>query len=132
MRDAADCNNVKACFPVAVIYFAVVGMTSREFSDDSWIQMCDQRLEEGKIRINPLTAALEFDPISRSSSVHSIVAETNASSFSGSVWTQLIVKKFTQSELMIITHLRFRLLDFKFPRHERREPGETSGRHSSY
>ena len=28
MRDAADCNNVKACFPVAVVYFAVVGMTS--------------------------------------------------------------------------------------------------------
>ena len=40
MRDAADCNNVKACFPVAVIYFAVVGMTSRGLSDDSWIQMC--------------------------------------------------------------------------------------------
>ena len=33
MRDAAEC----ACFPVAVIYFAVVGMTSREISDDSWI-----------------------------------------------------------------------------------------------
>ena len=40
IRDAADCNNVKACFPVAVIYFAVVGMTSRGLSDDSWIQMC--------------------------------------------------------------------------------------------
>ena len=40
MRDAADCNNVKACFPVAVIYFAVVGMTSRGVSDDFWIQMC--------------------------------------------------------------------------------------------
>ena len=40
MRDAADCNNVKACFPVAVIYFAVVGMTFRGISDDSWIQMC--------------------------------------------------------------------------------------------
>ena len=40
MRDAADCNNVKACFPVAVIYFAVEGMTSRALSDDSWIQMC--------------------------------------------------------------------------------------------
>ena len=35
MRDAADCNNIKACFPVAVIYFAVVGMTSWGFSDDS-------------------------------------------------------------------------------------------------
>ena len=40
MRDAADCNNVKACFPVAVIYFAVEGMISRGFSVDSWIQMC--------------------------------------------------------------------------------------------
>ena len=40
MRDAADCNNVKACFPVAVIYFDVEGMTSWALSDDSWIQMC--------------------------------------------------------------------------------------------
>ena len=40
MRDAADCNNVKACFPVAVIYFAVEGMISRGFSDNSWIHMC--------------------------------------------------------------------------------------------
>ena len=39
MRDAADCNNVRVCFPVAVIYFSVVGMTSRGASDDSWIQM---------------------------------------------------------------------------------------------
>ena len=60
-----------------------------------------------------------------------MVAETIASSSSGSFWTQLIVKKFAQSELMLITHLRFRLLDFKYPRHEQRKPGETSGRHSS-
>ena len=40
MRDAADCNNVKACFPLAVIYFDVVGMTSRALPDDPWIQMC--------------------------------------------------------------------------------------------
>ena len=29
IKGAADCNDVKACFPVAVIYCAVVGMTSR-------------------------------------------------------------------------------------------------------
>ena len=40
MRDAADCNSVKTCFPVAVIYFAVEGMISWGVSDDSWIQMC--------------------------------------------------------------------------------------------
>ena len=40
MRDAADCNNVKACFPVDVIYFDVEGMTSWALSDDSWIQKC--------------------------------------------------------------------------------------------
>ena len=40
MRVAVDFNNIKACFPVAVIYFAVEGMTSRGFSDDFWIQMC--------------------------------------------------------------------------------------------
>ena len=45
MRDAADCNNVKACFPVAVIYFAVEGMISWGFSDDSWIQMCVREME---------------------------------------------------------------------------------------
>ena len=39
MRVAVDCSNIKACFPVAVIYFAVVGMTSLDFSDDFWIQM---------------------------------------------------------------------------------------------
>ena len=39
MRIAADCKNVKVCFPVAAIYCAVVGMTSRVFSDDFWIQM---------------------------------------------------------------------------------------------
>ena len=83
MRDAADCNNVKACFPVAVIYFAVVGMTSRGVSDDFWIQMCQR---DGRIQINPLTAALEFVSVSRSSKeVHSFVAETIAKgSFSGS------------------------------------------------
>ena len=42
MRAAADCNNMKACFPVAAIYFVVVGMTSGEFSDDFWIQMCQR------------------------------------------------------------------------------------------
>ena len=39
MRVAADCDNVKACFPVAVIYFAVVGMASWRLSDVSWIQI---------------------------------------------------------------------------------------------
>ena len=43
MRVAADCNNVKACFPVAVpvMYFVVVGtsMTSQGFFDKFWIQM---------------------------------------------------------------------------------------------
>ena len=48
MKDAADCNNVKVCFPVAVIYFAVVGMTSRGFSDDSWIKMSVGDSEEGQ------------------------------------------------------------------------------------
>ena len=44
MRVAADCNNIKACFPVAVIYFAVVGMTSVGVSDDSWIKMCVRKM----------------------------------------------------------------------------------------
>ena len=34
MRAAADCNKVKACFPVAVIYFIVVGTTSSGVSDE--------------------------------------------------------------------------------------------------
>ena len=46
MRVAADCNSVKACFPVAEIYLAVVGMSSRGSSDDSWIQMC---VRDGRI-----------------------------------------------------------------------------------
>ena len=40
MKAAADCNTFKVCFPVAIIYCAVEGMTSRGLSDDSWIQMC--------------------------------------------------------------------------------------------
>ena len=44
IRAAADCNNVKACFPVAVIYFVFVGMTSRRFSDDFCTQMCVSEL----------------------------------------------------------------------------------------
>ena len=90
-----------------------------------------ERLED---KNNPLTAALEFVSITRSSSeVHSLVAEMVACSFSGtgSSWTQLIVKKFAQSELKVIAHLRFRLRDFNFPRREQRKPGETFGRHYS-
>jgi hypothetical protein len=40
MKVDADCNNVKACFPVAVIYCDVEGMTSGGFSDNFWMQMC--------------------------------------------------------------------------------------------
>ena len=127
MRVAADCNNVKACFPVAVIYFVVVGMTSLGFSDNFWIHMCVREMERLIHWINPLTA-LEFVSLTWSSTdVYSFVAETIASSFSGSFWTQLVVKTFAQPEL-IDAHLRFRL---EFPRHEQRTPGETSGRHGS-
>ena len=44
MRAAADCNNIKACFPVAVIYSVVDGTTSRGFSDNFWIQSCVREL----------------------------------------------------------------------------------------
>ena len=96
--------------------------------------MCQR---DGRIRNNRLTAALEFVSITRiarsSTEIHSFVAETVATSFSvtdGS-WTQLIVKRFSHSEVMLIAHLRFRLLDFSFPRREQRKPGETFGRHGS-
>ena len=36
---AADCKTTKACFPVAMIYCPVVGITSLVFSDNFWIQM---------------------------------------------------------------------------------------------
>ena len=92
MRAAADCNKVKACFPVAVIYFIVVGTTSSGVPDDFWIQMCVRELAGCKI--NPLTA-LESVSITRSSTdVFSFVSVTIATSFSGSFWTQLVVKKF--------------------------------------
>ena len=52
--------------------------------------------------ISLLTATLEFVSITRSSTeVPSLVAETFASSFSGSSWKQIIVKKFAQSDLML-------------------------------
>ena len=93
--------------------------------------MCQR---DGRIRNDSLTAALEFVSITRSSSeVHSFVAETIASSFSGTggSCTHLIVKKFAQSDLILVAHLKFRLLDFNFPRPEQRKPGEAFGRHSS-
>ena len=40
IKAAADCNIFKACFPVAMIYWAVEGTTSRGLSDDIWIPMC--------------------------------------------------------------------------------------------
>ena len=89
------------------------------------------------MRNNPLTAALEFVSITRiarsSTEIHSLVAETVATSFSGTggSCTQSIVKRLAQSELMLIAHLRFRLLDFSFPRCEQRKPGEGFGRHGS-
>ena len=89
------------------------------------------------MRNNPLTAVLEYVSITRiarsSTEIHSLVAETVATSFSvtGGSWTQLIVKRFAQSELILIAHLRFCLLDFSFPRREQRKPGETFGRHGS-
>ena len=46
MKAAADCNTFKACFPVAMIYFGVEGMTSREVSDDSWDQMCVRDIDK--------------------------------------------------------------------------------------
>ena len=85
MRDAADCNNVNACFPVAVIYFAVEGMISWGFSDDSWIQMCVREI--GEKNQSSLTAALGFVSITRSFiEVYSFVAETIVS---GSSWTHM-------------------------------------------
>ena len=36
---AADCKTTKACFPVAMIYCAVVGMTPWGFWDDVWIRI---------------------------------------------------------------------------------------------
>ena len=38
MKAAADCNTFNVCFPVAMIYCAVEGTTSR-LSDGIWIQM---------------------------------------------------------------------------------------------
>ena len=129
MRDAADSNNIKACLPVAVIYFAVVGMTSRGFSDDSWIQMCVREMG-GYTSINPLTAALIFVSITSSSTeVNTFVAET-ISCCSGRSWTQFFCQEHLHDLTRFIAHLRFRLRNFKFPRNEQTTPGETSRRHS--
>ena len=94
MKAAPDCNTFKACFPVAMIYCAVEGTTSRWLSEVIWIQMCvREKVRIPSIWINPLTAALEIVSITRSSTgVRSFVAETIAiSSFSGRScqWTQM-------------------------------------------
>ena len=93
--------------------------------------MCQR---DGRIRNDRLTAALEFVSMTRSSTeAHSFVVETVARSFSGtgSSLTQLFVKKFAQSDLIFIAHLRFRPLVFFPPRREQRKPGEKFGRHGS-
>ena len=83
MKGAADCNATKVCFPAAMIYCAVVGITS---SDDSWIQMCVRETRKAgtpTIKINPLTAALGFVSVIRSfTAVHSFVVETIVGSVS--------------------------------------------------
>ena len=81
IKAAADCSTFKVCFPVAMKYFTVEGTTSRGFSDDFWIQMYVR--DKRRIRIDPLTVALEFLSISRlsgSTEVHSSIAEIIAGS----------------------------------------------------
>ena len=58
------------------------------------------RQRDGRIRIYPLTAALEFVSITRSSTeVHSFVVETiGTSSISGSSWTQKCVREMQDSK----------------------------------
>jgi hypothetical protein len=57
--------------------------------------------------------ALEFVTITPSST--DVVAETIASSFSGSFWTQLVqvVKKFAKLELMLTCDFFFVILNFQ-------------------
>ena len=90
MRVAADCNSIKVCFPVAVIYFVVDGTTSRGFSDNFWIQM----------RVREMAGHESFIPLTALGFVNDVflVAGTIASSFSGSFWTHLVqvVKEFAQ------------------------------------
>ena len=72
MKAAADCNTFKACFPVAIIYCAVEGMTSRE---------------------------MEFVSISRSSGsteVRSSIAETIARSIPADSCMQMCVSRWKQ------------------------------------
>ena len=59
MKAAADSNTFKACFKVAVIYFAVEGMTSRGFSDSRFLDS-EVHQRDRRIRDNSLTAALKF------------------------------------------------------------------------
>ena len=92
IKGAAVCNKVKACFPVALIYCVVVGMTSPGLSDDSWIS--DVRQRDGRIRIYYLTAALEFVSVTwwSSTEVGSFVVEV-IGSISGSSCTQKCVRE---------------------------------------
>ena len=55
-----------------------------------------QTLEDERIRISPLTAALEFVFITRSSTIHSFVAETIARSFSSNSWTQMCFREMAE------------------------------------
>ena len=52
---AAECMTTKACFPVAMIYCPVVGMTFRGgFSDDFWIQMSVRTKAGYESNLSPL------------------------------------------------------------------------------
>ena len=117
MRVAADCNNTKACFPVAVIYLVGVGTTPRGFSDNFWIQMLRQRgWQEYESILSP---TLEFFS---STNVYSFVAETIVRSLSGSFWKQLVdSRSFAHSKPELIdAYLKSSTL-------EPRTPRETSG-----
>ena len=65
------------------------------------------------MRIDPLTA-LKFVSISRSfTDICPFVLDTISSSFSGGFWTQIVVKKFAQPELMLTSESVFVNLSFQ-------------------
>ena len=115
MRVAADCNNAKACFPVAVTYFVFVGTTFWGFSDNFWIQMCVRGV--GRTWIKPLTA-LEVVSVTRfSTDVFFFVPETVVSSFSGNSWTQLayLSRSFHNLRMILTVVLEFQRQQEKHP-----------------
>ena len=101
--------------------FVVETICTSSISGSSWMQKYSREMEDIKIqsshrcfRICPRNWVLYRGTLLRCRDGRWFVFKL--------ILTQVIVKKFAPSDLILIAHLRLRLRNFRFPRDEQRAP----------